>query len=104
MTAWIAVIGASIISYALKVTGYTVSPVWLEKPPVARITGLLPASLLAALVVLQTFTTGTHLVLDARAAGLVVAAVALLLRAPFLAVVVVAAATAAVLRAYGLAA
>ncbi len=62
---------------------------------------MLPAALLASLVVLQTFSTGPHLVLDARAAGLVVAIMALVLRLPFIVVVVLAAATAAALRAFG---
>jgi len=102
VTVWIAIIGASLIAFALKFAGYTVPPSFLEKPRVSHITNLLPAALLAALVVMQTFTTGSQLVLDARAAGLLVAAAALLLRAPFLVVVVAAAATAAGLRLLGL--
>lgn len=61
--------------------------------------GRAPAvALLAALVATQTFSTGHHLVLDVRAAALAVAVVAVLLRAPFLVVVVAGAATAALLR------
>jgi branched-subunit amino acid transport protein len=101
MSTWIAVIGASLVSFALKFLGYTVPPKWLEQPRVVRISSLLPAALLSALVVMETFTTGMHLVLDARAAGLVAAIIALLLRAPFIVVVIVAAATAAGLRALG---
>ena len=63
---------------------------------------LLPVSLLAGLVAVQTFgAPGGRLVLDARVAGLAAAAVALLLRAPFLVVILVAAAVAAGLRALG---
>jgi hypothetical protein len=58
-------------------------------------------ALLAALAAVQTFATGTSLVIDARAAGVAVAVVALLLRAPFIVVVVAAAATAALLRLLG---
>ncbi|HET6826668.1 MAG TPA: AzlD domain-containing protein, partial [Amnibacterium sp.] len=47
------------------------------------------------------FSSGQQLVLDARAAGLVVAAGALLLRAPFIVVVALAAVTAALLRMLG---
>jgi hypothetical protein len=75
----------------------------LDRPGVRRITGLLPVALLAALVAVQTFAVGQTLVIDARLAGLAAAVVALLLRAPFLVVVLVAAVTAAVLRASGLA-
>jgi hypothetical protein len=54
-------------------------------------------------VAVQTFADGQALVIDARAAGLAAAVVALVLRAPFLAVVLIAAVTAAVLRATGVA-
>ena len=55
---------------------------------------LLPAALLSALVVVQTFSDGKALVLDARAAGLAAAFVAILLRANMLIVLLVAAGTA----------
>ncbi len=45
------------------------------------------AALLAALTAQQTFGDGHELVLDARVAGVAAAAVALVLRAPFLVVV-----------------
>jgi hypothetical protein len=51
----------------------------------------------------QTFSTGSAVTVDARVAGLAAAIVALALRAPFLVVILVAAATAAVLRGAGLA-
>jgi hypothetical protein len=60
---------------------------------------LLPVALLAALVAIQTFTNGQRLTVDARAAGLAAAVVALALRAPFLVVVITAAAVTAGLRA-----
>ena len=69
-----------------------------------RITGLLPVALLSALVAVQTFADGQTLVIDARLAGVLAAVVALVLRAPFLVVVLVAAITAALLRSTGLAA
>jgi hypothetical protein len=46
----------------------------------------------------QVFGSGSRLTVDARAAGLVAAAVCLWLRLPFLLMVLVAAATAALLR------
>ena len=101
MSAWIAVLAASVIAYVFKVAGYTVPPAFLERPRLLRVTEVLPAALLASLVVLQTFSTGPHLALDARAAGLGAAVVALVLRAPFIVVVIVAAVTAALLRAAG---
>jgi hypothetical protein len=70
----------------------------LNHPVVRRTALLMPVTLLAALVVLQTFSTGTRFVLDARAAGLAAALVAVTCRAPFLVVVVVACATTALVR------
>lgn len=63
-----------------------------------QVVDLLPAALLAALAVVSTFGDGTSLVLDARAAGLVAAGIALWRRAPFVVVVVVAAAVTALVR------
>ena len=100
MTAgWTAVLTAAALCYALKLAGWLVPARLLEDPRVRRAAVLLPVALLAGLVVVQVGADGRALVVDARAAGLVAGAVALLLRAPFLVVVLVAAATAAVLRA-----
>jgi hypothetical protein len=101
VTGWPTVLAASGIAYALKLAGYLVPVGWLSGPRVARVTTLLPVCLLAALVIVQSFTAGDRLVLDARVAGLGAAAVALTLRAPFIVVVLVAAAAAAALRAAG---
>jgi 2-succinyl-5-enolpyruvyl-6-hydroxy-3-cyclohexene-1-carboxylate synthase len=54
---------------------------------------------LAALVATQAFASDGELVLDERPAGLLAAGVAIVLRAPLLVVVLVAAVTAALLRA-----
>lgn len=101
---WAAVVAGSLGTYLLKLAGYVIPERVLESPRLRRLTGLLPVALLAALVGVQTFSTGTSLQVDARLAGLAAAIVALALRAPFLVVVLVAAATAAVLRGMGLAA
>lgn len=100
---WFAVLAGSLGCYVEKLAGYLLPHSVLENPSVRRVAGLLPVALLAALVAVQTFGDGQSLVVDARAAGLAVAVVALLLRAPFLLVVVAAAVTAAVLRAVGIA-
>lgn len=60
---------------------------------------LLAPTLLAALVVTQTFGSTDGLVADARLVGVGVAAIAVALRAPLLLVVVVAAAATALVRA-----
>jgi hypothetical protein len=95
---WAAILATAAGCYLLKLAGLSL-PEWvLEHPVMARISDLLPVALLAALAAVQTFSTGDSLVLDARVAGVAVAIVALLLRAPFLVVVGAAAATAALLR------
>lgn len=87
MNTWIA-IGATVVGcYAVKLIGLLVPAGALEKPLVRRLAALLPVALLAALTAQQTFGDGQALVLDARAAGVAAAAVALVLRAPFLLVV-----------------
>lgn len=95
---WAGVLVASLGCYALKLAGLSLPARWLRDPRIQRTVPLIPIALLAALVAMNTFATGTHLVLDVRAAALAVAAVAVVLRAPFLVVVVLGAATAALLR------
>jgi branched-subunit amino acid transport protein len=95
---WTAVIAASLGCYLLKLAGLSVPPRVLERPVVERIADLIPVALLAALVAVQVFGSGPRLVLDARTAGLGVAVVLLVLRAPFLVVVFGAALSAALLR------
>nr|WP_231121553.1 AzlD domain-containing protein [Motilibacter peucedani] len=85
--------------YGAKLAGLSVPERVLEDVRVQRVAALLPLSLLAALTAVQAFADGRHLELDARAGGLLFAAGAVLLRAPFLVVVFGAAATAAALRA-----
>jgi hypothetical protein len=84
---WIAIAATALGCYAVKLAGLLVPAGVLERPLVRRLAALLPVALLAALTAQQTFADGRTLVLDARAAGLAAAAVALLLRAPFLVVV-----------------
>ena len=96
---WAGVLVASVSCYALKLAGLSLPQRWLQDPRIQRTVPLIPIALLASLVATQTFSTGRHLVLDVRAAALLVAIVAVVLRAPFLVVVAVAAATAALLRA-----
>ena len=97
--AWAAVALVGVATVATKAAG----PVLLggrQLPPrlVGALEHLAPA-VLAALVVTQAVGGQGHLVLDARLAGLAAGAAAIALRAPLLAVVVVAAVTTALVRA-----
>jgi branched-subunit amino acid transport protein len=100
--AWIAVLVTSAGCYALKLAGLTIPERLLSNPLLRRFAELVPVALLAALVAVEAVGKGSALVFDpARLAGLAAAVVALLLRAPFLVVIVAAAGTAAVLRLAG---
>lgn len=98
---WAAVIIASIGTYIEKVAGFALPSRLVESASLRRLTSVMPIALLAALVAVQTFASGQSLVIDARLAGLVAAIIALIARAPFFVVVLVAAVTAALLRAGG---
>ncbi len=95
---WTAVLLAGIGCYLLKLAGLSLPERVLAHPTVERVADLIPVALLSALVAVQVFSTGPELVLDARALGLAFAVVALLLRMPFLVVVVGASVVAAVAR------
>lgn len=95
---WAAIAVTAVGAYLLKLAGLSIPATVLEHPLVHRIADLLPVALLAALVAVQVFGEEQSLVLDARAAGLGAAVVALLLRAPFIVVVLVAALTAGIVR------
>jgi branched-subunit amino acid transport protein len=97
--AWATVLALAVGTAAIKAAGPVALggralPVRLE-----RVVALLAPSLIAALVIVQTFSTDGALVVDARAAGLVAAAGAIALRRSTIEIVLVAAAITAVLRA-----
>jgi hypothetical protein len=99
--AWISVAVVGLATVALKGAG----PVAVAGRPLPRgfaaVMPLLAPCLLAALVVGQTVADGRAVVIDARLAGVVAAAVALALRAPLLVVLAAAAGVAAAARALG---
>jgi hypothetical protein len=95
---WTAILLTALGAYLLKLAGLSIPGAVLEHPLVHRIADLMPVALLAALVAVQVFSDGPSLTLDARAAGLAAAVFALLLRAPFIVVVLIAALTAGILR------
>ena len=98
---WVAIVAVTLASAAIKAAG----PILVggrELPPrVNAVIALLAPALLAALVVTETFGDDGHLMLDERALGVGVAAVALALRAPVLLAVVLAALVTALARLFG---
>ncbi len=101
MTLWSIVIIASLACLALKLVGYMVPPEVLDAPAPSRIANLLTIALLSALVAVQTLGAGAALQVDARLPALAVAVVLFALRVPFVLVVILAAATAALIRLSG---
>ena len=81
---WMAILLGAAGTYVEKLIGFILPASTLDRPIVRSIAGLLPVSLLAALVIVQTFAAGQAVAVDARLAGLAAAIVALVLRAPFL--------------------
>ncbi|WP_067462834.1 AzlD domain-containing protein [Actinomadura macra] len=99
MNVWIAIVVTGLGCYALKFGGLVTPQRVLDEPRVRRFTEVVPVALLTGLVAVQALADGKALEFDgARMAGLSAAVVALLLRAPFLVVLAVAAGVAAGLR------
>ena len=98
-TAIVVLIGLSLGTYALKAAGPLLLGGRTMPAGFDRVAQLLPAALLASLVVVSTIADGRSLVLDARAVGVVVAGLALWRRLPFVVVVLVAVAATAATRA-----
>ena len=96
---WTLIIALGVGAYAFKVLGLVVVGARTLPPVVERCLALIPAALLSALIVKDTFSVGQELVLDARAAGVAVAVVAAWRRVPIPVVIVLGAATTAVVRA-----
>lgn len=95
---WLAIIALGTVSYGLKWAGLSVPARVLEHPVTIQAAELIPIALLGALIAVQVFADGSALQIDARVLGLAVAAGLLMLRVPFLPVVVIAAAASALAR------
>ena len=89
-------------SYGLKALGVTTLGGIVERR-LGAVVSLLPAALFSALIVAMTVEEAGELVLDARIAGVAVAALAAWRKAPLIVVVVTAMAVTAGLRALGVA-
>ena len=98
---WITIVAVALASAAIRAVG----PILLggrELPSSANaVIALLVPSVLTALVVTETFGEDGRLVLDEKAIGVAVAAVALALRAPVLLAVALAVAATALARTFG---
>ena len=93
------IIGLALSAYFLKVLGLVVLGSRQLPKVFDRCLGLIPAALLSALVLKDTFSVGQTLVLDARVAGFTVAVIAAWRRMPLIVVIVSAAVATALVRA-----
>ena len=98
MTPWLGVILGALTVFSWKFLGYVLPAKLLESKFLSRVAGFLTIALLAGLVGVQSFVDGNRITFDARVPAILLAALLLKLKVPFIAVVIAAAATAAVLR------
>jgi branched chain amino acid efflux pump len=97
-TGWLVTVGLGVATIAIKAMGPVLLGGRRLPPRLLSALRLLAPALLAALVVTQVFASGRDLTIDARAAGLVAAVIALLVRAPTLVIIGSAAVTTALVR------
>lgn len=95
---WTLIILLTLGAYAFKVTGLVILGGRSLPPIFERCLALIPAAVVTALVMKDTFTHGQELVLDARALGIAVAGIAAWRKAPLIVVIVLGAAVTALVR------
>lgn len=96
---WTLVLALAAGAYACKVLGLVVIGARTLPKVVDRCLILIPAALITALIVKDTFSVGQDLVLDARALGVGAATIAAWRRASLVLVIVIGAAVTALVRA-----
>lgn len=79
---WVLVVVLAVGTAVFKLLGPVIAGGKQPPPAMVRVIDLLTPALLTALVVTSTVSTGRDLVLDARAAGVALGLVLLLLRVP----------------------
>jgi branched-subunit amino acid transport protein len=97
--AWVVVAGVGLATIAFKAAGPVLLGARRLPERLRAVVELLAPALFAALVVTQTLGKDSGIAIDERLVGVAAAAVAVVLRAPLLAVIVVAAAVTALARA-----
>ncbi|RCK68130.1 MULTISPECIES: AzlD domain-containing protein [Desertihabitans] len=102
MTLWGWILLACVIAFTTKLLGWLVPAERLQRPWLLQAAGTLTVGLLASLTILNAVADGQLLRPDARLVALAAAALALVLRAPFIVVVVAGAAAAALARLAGM--
>jgi branched-subunit amino acid transport protein len=98
MKTWLLIAVLAIGTLLMKTIGPVLAGGRQPPAPLTRVIALVAPAVISALIVTGTFTQGQQLIIDARAAGVGVAAVALWLRVPAVLAMLLAAIVCAVLR------
>lgn len=98
MNPWIAVLVGSLAVFSWKFLGYVLPAKFLESKKLSTFAGFLTIGLLSGLVGVQTFVSSQKIEFDARVPALLIAVILLRFKVPFIVIVIVAGATAALLR------
>jgi branched-subunit amino acid transport protein len=98
MRTWLLIAVLGIGTLLMKTIGPVLAGGRQPPAPLTRVIALVAPAVISALIVTGTFTQGQQLIIDARAAGVGVAAVALWLRVPAVLAMLLAAIVCAVLR------
>ncbi len=98
MRTWLLIAVLAIGTVLMKTIGPVLAGGRQPPAPLTRVIALVAPAVISALIVTGTFTQGQQLIIDARAAGVGVAAVALWLRVPAVLAMLLAAIVCAVLR------
>ena len=96
----ISIVALAVGAWGQRLAGaFLVGPLLSRRPVLARAASLIPAAVVMAVIAQLSIARGRDLVIDARLAGVAVAGLLVWRRAPFIVVVVAAAAVTAALRA-----
>lgn len=98
MEIWVGILIGAVAVYSWKILGFIVPHTVLDNAKIAKVASLLTIALLSALTGVQMLTSGSKIEFDARVPALLVAALLLKFKLPFLAVVAIAAGAAALIR------
>jgi hypothetical protein len=98
MKTWLLIVALAIGTVLMKTIGPVLAGGRQPPAPITRVIALVAPALISALIVTGTFADGQHLIIDARAAGLAVGAIALWFRAPAAVALLLAAIVCALLR------
>jgi len=98
MRIWVLIVVVALGTVLTKTLGPLLAGGRQPPAPLTRVIALVAPALISALIVTGAFTAGRHLVIDARAAGLVVAAIAVWFRVPAVLAMLLAVVVCALLR------